>query len=246
MTPEFPVGLVTGAGSGIGKATVEVLGRQGYRLVCADIDRSAAEATASQFQDAIAVEMDVRDREACERMVRTSVDRFGRVDALVHCVGIADRTATLDMTDETFDRVIAVNVKGTFLTCQAIVRQLVVQRTGGSIVLVASIGGLIGVGSQIAYSASKGAMLQIGRELAKDFAPAGIRVNVLAPGLIETPMSRAVVESDELRAGWMSRTPLGRVGLPGDVAAIAAFLLSKSAGYITGAVIPVDGGWLSN
>jgi NAD(P)-dependent dehydrogenase (short-subunit alcohol dehydrogenase family) len=241
-----PVAVITGAASGIGRACAELLSAS-HRVVCADLNGEAVVSLSAQLRAGIGLQVDVADRGSVESMIAVAVDRFGRVDALVHSAGIADRTPTLELTDERFDHVLAVNAKGSFIVGQSVVRQLLAQRSGGSVVLVASLGGLIGVGSQLAYSASKGAVVQIGRELAKDFASAGIRVNVVAPALVETPMSEAAVgQHASQRDAWLGRTMLGRVAQPTEIAAVVAFLLSDAASYLTGAVIPVDGGWLAS
>src|SRR5437773_2687057 len=136
MTPRVIV--ITGAGSGIGKASAEVLAGSGDIVVCADLDIEAARRTAEPLPGASSTRVDVSDRKATEGMVARVVQQFGRVDALVHSAGIADRTGALDLTDDVFDRVISVNAKGTFIVGQAVARQLIAQGTGGSMVLVAS------------------------------------------------------------------------------------------------------------
>lgn len=238
------VSLVTGAGSGIGAATAAVLAERGDRVVCADLDDVAAGRVAASLPDAMAVGVDVADVDACDRMVHAAVAFGGRLDAVVACAGIEVGADTLDLDAADFRRVVDVNLTGSFLTAQRAARAMTGR--GGSIVLIGSINSQMALPRAAAYAASKGGVLMLGRALAVDLAVHGIRVNVIGPGVTDTPMSAVSLADSERRARFMARIPLRRPADPREIGLAAAFLTSDAAAYITGAFLPVDGGWLAS
>ncbi len=237
------VSLVTGAGSGIGAATAKVLADRGDRVVCADIDGDAAGRTASQLDGAIAVQADVTDPASSEAMVAAAIAAHGRLDAAVACAGIEIGGDTLDFDIATFRRIVDVNLTGSFLTAQHAARAM--RGDGGSIVLIGSINSQMALPGAAAYCASKGGVRMLGAALAVDFAPIGVRVNVIGPGVTDTPMSAQSLATPDKRARLMSRIPLDRPADPAEIAQACAFLVSDAASYVTGVFLPVDGGWLS-
>ena len=239
------VALVTGAGSGIGKATARRFGARGDRVVCVDLDGYRAGRTAAGIEDALPVAADVSDEAQCDAMVAAALDRFGRLDAAVASAGIEEAGGTLDFNADIFRRIVDVNLTGSFLTAQRAARAMKDQDSGGAIVLLGSINSRAALPGAAAYIASKGGVLMLGRALALDLAPHGIRVNVIGPGVVNTPMSAASLADPVQREIYMKRIPLGRPAEPGEIAEAAAFLTSDASSYMTGAFIPVDGGWLA-
>lgn len=239
------VSVVTGAGSGIGRATALRLGRRGDTVVCADLDLGTADATAHEIGPAaLGVAVDVSDSASCDAMVATAIDEFGRVDALVTCAGIELGAPAQDLDDDTWLKVMAVNLSGTFWCTRAAARPMIEQGDGGRIALLGSINSQIALAGQAAYCASKGGVLMLGKALAVDWARHGITVNTVGPGVTDTPMSARSLADPERRAMLLDRIPMGRAADPDDIAALVEFLTSDDAGYLTGAYIPVDGGWL--
>lgn len=239
------VALVTGAGSGIGKATARRFGARGDRVVCVDLDGDRAGRTAAGIEDALPVAADVSDEAQCDAMVAAALDRFGRLDAAVASAGIEEAGGTLDFNADIFRRIVDVNLTGSFLTAQRAARAMKDQDSGGAIVLLGSINSRAALPGAAAYIASKGGVLMLGRALALDLAPHGIRVNVIGPGVVNTPMSAASLADPVQREIYMKRIPLGRPAEPGEIAEAAAFLTSDASSYMTGTFIPVDGGWLA-
>jgi NAD(P)-dependent dehydrogenase (short-subunit alcohol dehydrogenase family) len=223
---------VTGGLSGIGAAVVKRLTEEGAIVVAADI---TADGT-------VAVHLDVADEASVNHAFETVLERHGRVDCVVNSAGVARDIPFLDTPVEIFDRIIAVNLRGTFLVGQAAARAMRLTG-GGAIVNIASVSGMTGNVGRSAYGASKGGVVLLSRVMAVDLAEFGIRVNVLAPGPIETPLV-AQVHTAEIRRTWIARTPMRRYGLPEEMAAVAAFLCSDDASYITGHVLAADGGFL--
>jgi NAD(P)-dependent dehydrogenase (short-subunit alcohol dehydrogenase family) len=238
------VSIVTGAGSGIGAATAVVLAERGDHVVCADIDGAAAAATAAGLATASSVELDVTDDAACNAMVAAAVAEHGRVDSITTCAGIELGGPTLDFDADTFRRIMDVNVTGSFLSARAAARAMA-EGGGGAIVLIGSINSAIALPNAAAYCTSKGAIPMLARSLAVDLAADKIRVNAIGPGVTDTPMSAASLADPDRRTRLMSRIPLDRPASPTEMAKVAAFLTSDDASYITGAFIPVDGGWLA-
>lgn len=237
--------IVTGAGSGIGAATSVLLAERGHRLACVDLDSAAAERTAAAVPGAVAIAADVRLAADCARMVSEAERRLGPLGALVACAGIERRAPAHELSEADFDEVLAVNLRGSFLSARAAARALISRGSGGSIVLVGSVNSQVALAGQAAYAASKGGVLMLGRALAVDWAAHGVRVNVVAPGVVDTPMSAASLSDPQRRGVLLGRVPLRRPARPREVAEVIAFLVSEAASYMTGAYLAVDGGWLA-
>lgn len=237
--------LVTGAGSGIGRATALTFAEAGWRVLCTDCDGDAATDTAATAGElAEALEVDVTDEGQC----RDAVERASTLDeltAVIACAGINARAPAHEMNLELFEKVMSVNVTGTFLTARAAGRKMIEQGTKGSLVLVSSINAIHAHAGQAAYATSKAAVHMLAKTLAVDWAPFGIRVNAVGPGITDTPLvAKTLGDHDRMR--WvMDRIPMRRVADPRDIAEVIFFLASDSARYMTGALVPVDGGWLT-
>jgi len=236
------VALVTGASRGIGRAILTRLAEQGATVVGAaraDHAREAVDAIASAGFKAEAVSLDVTDAGAAEKLPGEIVARYGRLDIVVSNAGIARDQLVMRMKREDWDAVIATNLTAAYVLSQAAIRPMLKQR-GGRIIAVSSVVGQTGNAGQTNYAASKAGLIGFAKALAREVASRGITVNVIAPGLIETDMTRAI--SDKSQADWASQIPLGRLGAADDVAAAACFLASDEAAYITGHVLAVNGG----
>ncbi|GAB4448748.1 MAG: beta-ketoacyl-ACP reductase [Chloroflexi bacterium OHK40] len=237
------VALVTGAGQGIGRTTALLFAREGARVAVADINMTAAQAVADEIVradgQAKAIYLDVGRAESVEVAVRTVQESFGRIDVLVNNAGITRDARMQKMTEEQFDAVINVNLKGVWL-CAKAVAPLMIASGGGSIINAASIVGLYGNFGQTNYVAAKSGVIGMTKTWARELGPANIRVNAIAPGFVATDMIATVPEKvlDSVR----ERTPLRRLGRPEDIANAYLFLASDEAAFITGHVLSVDGG----
>jgi len=227
---EGKVALVAGAGGGIGGAGAIGLAREGAVVVCADIDGAAAEATAAQIRTArgrsAALSLDVRDRAAVGSAVATAVREFGRLDALLDCVGVSQTAAFLDLDAGEWERIIAVNLTGMFHLGQAAARQMVRQGGGGSIINVTSQLAEVARPERAAYVASKGGGRSLTHAMALELAPHGVRVNAIAPGPTLTGLTRASYADPERRRATIAQIPLGRLGEPEDIVGAILFLAS--------------------
>ncbi len=237
------VALVTGGAQGIGKAVALLLARNGADIVVSDINLEKAEETAKEVQTlgrkALAIKVDVATLGDVEKMVEAILAQFGRVDILVNNAGIARDKLILRMTEEDWDAVLNINLKGTFNCTKAVVRHMSKQKSG-KIVNIASVVGEMGNAGQGNYAASKAGVIGFTKTIAREFAQRGINVNAIAPGYIETPMTDSLPEKvkEELRR----MIPMDRLGKPEDVAETVLFLVSDSSNYITGQVLNVNGG----
>ena len=240
------VAIVTGAARGIGLAIGQRLAAEGARVTLVDLNESAGrEAAAAISQSATFVAADVADSRQVRELVDATLAREGRIDILVNNAGILHAAEFLDVDEADFDRVLRVNVKSAFLCGQAVAKSMVAGKVRGAIVNMASVNAVLAIANQVPYTVSKGAVNQLTKVMAIALAPHGIRVNAIGPGTIATEMTKGVQTDAAARRRVMSRTPLGRIGEPAEIAAIAAFLASDDASYITGQTIYPDGGRLA-
>jgi NAD(P)-dependent dehydrogenase (short-subunit alcohol dehydrogenase family) len=237
------VALVTGAASGIGRASAMRLAAEGARVVVADVDEKAGEEVALATGGAF-VRCDVTREDDIKAAVAEAQRRWGRLDVAHNNAGWEGPLGKLvDVSADDFDRVIAINLKGVFLGMKHEIPAMIAAG-GGSIVNTASVAGLVANQGAIAYSAAKHGVVGLTRTAAAEYARKNVRVNAVCPGWTDTPMSRRVgAENQKVMDGYVARVPAGRLGKPEEVAALVAFLASDEAAYLTGAALPVDGGW---
>ena len=245
------IAVITGGAGGIGYAIAERYLREGMKVIIADIDKGkgeAAESDLAELGEARFVKNDVSRRLDVHNLVAAAIDAYGDIDILVNNAGVVHGADFLDLAEEDFDRVLGINLKGSFLTGQAVARYMVdkVANGGraGAIVNMSSVNAVFAIANQVPYSVSKGGVAQLTKVMALALAPHGIRVNAIGPGSIMTDMLASVNSDPAARNQILSRTPLGRIGEPSEIASIAAFLASEDASYVTGQTIYADGGRL--
>jgi NAD(P)-dependent dehydrogenase (short-subunit alcohol dehydrogenase family) len=246
--------FVTGAASGLGEASAKLFAVEGGKVLCGDLNFEQAQIVAGNIVAAggvaEAIRLDVTDAPSVDAAVRRVEELWGRLDATVHSAGIAGAGSACDLDQVTWDRIISVNLTGAWHVSKASIDSMRKSK-GGSLVLIASISGLLGMPGIAAYSAAKGGVVALTRQMAVDYAPHGIRVNAICPGTIPTPL---VMESYK-RQGYLdsdqgedqlqkmtSRYPLGRYGRPEEVAELALYMASENSAFMTGTAVPIDGG----
>ena len=254
MRLQSRVAVITGAAQGIGAACARRFAQEGAALMLVDVNEERGSALAQALRDdgydAAFARADVARKSDVDAAVAAAVARFARVDILINNAGITHAAEFLDLEEQDFDRVLAVNLKSMFLMSQAVARLMVKQswpdQRGGAIVNMSSVNALLAIPNQVPYVISKGGVNQLTKVAAIALAPYRIRVNAIGPGTILTEMARAaVLVNDEARRKILSRSPLGRCGEPEEIAAVAAFLASDDASYLTGQTIYPDGGRLA-
>jgi NAD(P)-dependent dehydrogenase (short-subunit alcohol dehydrogenase family) len=239
------VAVITGAGSGIGRETALLFAREGAKIVVADYASEAGEATVRQIGekggDALFIKTDVSQASDVERMVKATVEKYGRIDILYNNAGVLGEVAFVgDATEDDWDRLMSINLKGTFLCSKYAVREMI---KGGSGVIVntASAMGFVGLPGNAAYSAAKGGIIQLTRTMALEYASSNIRVNCLCAGWVDTPMN---LKLGERIINWTVReTPMKRWAKPEEIAQAALYLASDESSFVTGAALVIDGGW---
>ena len=238
------VALVTGAGAGFGRATAHALAAHGAVVAVTDIDGEAAEAVAGEIERAEALTLDVTDETAVSDVVNEVAKRHGRLDILVNNAGVGARGATVDLETERWQRAMVAGPEGSFYAVRAAGVPMLAQGSG-TVINVASIMGLVGGAHypNLAYHAAKGAIVNMTRALACEWAPHGIRVNAVAPTFARTALTAPLMSDNAMVQRLLEHTPMGRFVESEEVAAAIAFLASDAASMITGAILPVDGGW---
>ena len=235
------VTVITGGAQGIGAACAQRFSAEGAHVVLADVDDARGSALA-QSLGALYVHCDVGDKLDVDAMVQLTIAKHGHIDVLVNNAGIVKTAPFLDVTEDDFDAVIRVNLKGAFLVAQAVAREMV-KTGGGSVVNMSSVNAVMAIPSIASYNMSKGAINQLTRVMALALADLGVRVNAVAPGTIATELAtKAVLTSEEAKARIMSRTPMKRLGTPDEIADVVAYLASDASSYLTGEIITADGG----
>lgn len=238
------VALVTGAGSGMGRAIAQEFSAEGARVICLDRDVESASATASAMPSALVIGCDISDAAQVNDACRQAEAAMGQVDILVNCAGILDGYAPVTETsDALWDKIIGVNLKGMFLVSRGILPGMVARKSG-SIVNISSIAGLVAGGGGAAYTSSKHGVIGLTRQMSYDYGKYGIRTNAICPGAVETAMTKEILTSGDMAVMELVRSvPAGRHGQPEEIAKMALFLASDDSSFVHGAVMAVDGGW---
>lgn len=240
------VALVTGSGGVIGAAIAEGYLQAGADVVISDYDADKVDAVVDRLAgkgNVIGVAADVTDPDSLEAAVATIVERFGKIDILCTAAGVAIRTPAIDLSAEEYDRVMAVNTKGTFLSAQAVARTMIERGEGGKIVTIGSVRGLVGHPlGYVSYGTSKGAVHLLTRQLATEWAEHRINVNAIAPSVVSTPIGDYILQDKAIRDLFMSRIPFNRPMQPEELVGTAVYLSSPASNFVTGQIVFVDGG----
>ncbi|MGA3117413.1 MAG: SDR family oxidoreductase [Syntrophobacteraceae bacterium] len=251
------VAIVTGSSSGFGRAIAKAFAAEGAKVVCSDVQKEARtggyendiefstdEAIRKAGGDAVFVKCDVTKEDEVRALVEAAVQNYGKLDIIMNNAGVFTRMVRIhECTEEEFDFTMGVNCKGVWNGCKQAITQMLKQGTGGRVINLISIGGLVGLANEGAYCTSKGAVANLTRQLAVDYGPDNITVNGICPGYAVTAMCRPYYEVPEIKEDNESTTPLGRWMAAEEVAPLAVFLASDDAGYMTGSLIPIDGGY---
>ncbi len=249
MRVENKVAIVTGAGSGIGEASAIRLAEEGAKVICADINAAAAEATAQKIREtggtARAATIDISDYQQCDAVVADAIKEFGTVDILVNNAGVNLPGVFHEVSNETIDRTLSVNIKGAMYLTRAVLPAMLKQGSG-SIVNMSSVNGLVSEPFLSVYSASKGAIVMFTRGIALDYAKTGVRCNAICPGWVDTPINHAHAKMlgglDHVYKTIDSFQPIGRPGTPREIANLVLFLASDESSFMTGSIVSADGG----
>lgn len=240
------VAIITGGGTGIGRGIAKMFANEGAYIVVCGRRKEPLEAVVKEIlangDEAIYCTVDVSSAEQIQDMVETTLMKWGQIDILVNNAGVYMPHDVASMEEEEWDKVMNVDAKGVFLTSKAVLPHMLKQEKG-KIVNIASIAGLFGFEQSAAYCAAKGAVVNLTREMALDYAPKGINVNAIAPGVIESDMTKPLLTEENSKKAFIDRIPTGRIGTPEDIAHAAVYLSSEESNYMIGQTLVVDGGW---
>ncbi len=243
------VAIVTGSGRGIGRAIALELAREGAKVVTNAVHLDHAESVAKEVRvlggESLATKADVSKKTDVIAMVRKAMDRFGRIDILVNNAGLVHFDPLLKLSEDEWDKILDVNLKGTFLCSQTVAGEMITKKTGGVIINISSIAGKVGFPQLAHYCASKGGIIELTREMALELIQYGIRVNSIAPGVIDTDMIKPIVKDKNSKKSFLQAIPMGRFGRPEEIAKAVVFLASNDSSYVIGQTIFVDGGWIT-
>lgn len=243
------VAFITGAGSGMGKAQSILFAKEGAKVVAADINYDGVQAVVEEIKndggEALAVKTDVSNAESIETAVKKAIDSYGQIDILSNTAGILDDYApTLETSEELWDRIMNINLKGTYRVTNAVLPQMV-ERGEGAIINIASIAAFVAGGGGAAYTAAKHGIAGYTKQLSFDYGPKGIKANAIAPGAVETGMTKEMFAEGKAEVmDSVNSVPAGRYGMPEEIATAALFLASEDSSFVHGAILPVDGGWI--
>ena len=241
--------LITGAGSGIGRAASLAFAEEGAAIGAADLRLEAAQATASAVEElgrtAVALQVDVTQPDSVRAMVEQAVAGLGSLDVLINSAGVREIVPFLELPAEEWMKVIGTNLTGTFLCSQAVARLLIAQNKSGKIINLSSVAGLVGVPNRAAYVASKHGVVGLTKEMGMELADKRIQVNAIAPGVVETAMTAGYFDKPDIVASLKKAHPAGRWAQPEEIARLMLFLASEDADFMTGTTIPIDGGFVA-
>jgi len=244
------VAVITGAGAGIGQATALLFAKEGAKVVLADLDPKAGKEALDQIKkdggQGIFLQVDVAKGNDVRKMVQETIKNYGKIDILVNNAGIYTKGDVVSTSEEDWDRILNVNLRGVYLCCKYAIPEMI-KKGGGAIVNIASEAGLVGIKNQVAYNVSKAALIMLTKSMAVDFAPQNIRVNNVCPGTTETPLVRAAIEKEKdpkkARRALEECRPANRLGKPEEIASAILAMASDELGYATGSSLVIDGGY---
>ncbi len=240
------IAIVTGAGAGMGKATSLMFAREGASVVACDVNEKTVAETAREIEalgrQALAIQADVSNYAETKRMGEKALERFGRVDILINNAGVGDVRKFTEIKESDWDRILGINLKSVFNCTQAVISGMIARRSG-RIISISSVAGVTGTAMHVHYSAAKGGIVSFTKALAKEVGQYGITVNAIAPGMIDTQFGGPGGAPEQVKRAFMEKVVLGRIGKPEEISAACLYLASDDAGYITGQVLNVNGGF---